>query len=201
MKHKDRVFSTKQKLGNALKTRLEHEPLSKITVSELAEDCGYNRKTFYYHFTDIYDLLKWTFENETIEVLKSAEKSLSYAEAVKFIVDYSCENKAALKSAFESIGYEQLKRIIVNDFYKYIEGFIQNISEKEKINVSGQYRRFLSVYYTEAVTGTVISWIKGEMQSFTKEEITACLTNVLHSTINSAIGGKTEEIYRGERYE
>ena len=33
---------------------MEKKPLSKITVSEIIADCGVNRKTFYYHFEDIY---------------------------------------------------------------------------------------------------------------------------------------------------
>ena len=37
---------------------MEKKPLSNITVSEIIADCGVNRKTFYYHFEDIYALLK-----------------------------------------------------------------------------------------------------------------------------------------------
>lgn len=47
-----------------------HFLLSKVTVSELIRECNINRNTFYYHFSDIYDLLKWMFEQESIEVVK-----------------------------------------------------------------------------------------------------------------------------------
>ena len=42
----------------SLQRFMEKKPLSKITVSEIIADCGVNRKTFYYHFEDIYALLK-----------------------------------------------------------------------------------------------------------------------------------------------
>lgn len=35
------------------------KPLNKITINDIAEDCGINRMTFYYHFQDIYDLVEW----------------------------------------------------------------------------------------------------------------------------------------------
>lgn len=59
-------------LSGALKNAMKSKSLSKITVSELIEACGVNRKTFYYHFQDIYDLLKWTLEQEELRLLKSS---------------------------------------------------------------------------------------------------------------------------------
>ena len=48
---------TKRALEASLKNLLLQKPLSKITISDITEDCGINRMTFYYHFKDIYDLV------------------------------------------------------------------------------------------------------------------------------------------------
>ena len=58
---------TKNALATALKKLLSKKELSKITISNITEECGVNRQTFYYHFNDIYDLLEWIFTNEVIE--------------------------------------------------------------------------------------------------------------------------------------
>ena len=58
---------TKNALVTALKKLLSKKELSKITISNITEECGVNRQTFYYHFKDIYDLLEWIFTNEVIE--------------------------------------------------------------------------------------------------------------------------------------
>ena len=50
---------TKRALENSLKHILSQKPLDKITVSDITDDCGINRMTFYYHFKDIYDLIEW----------------------------------------------------------------------------------------------------------------------------------------------
>ena len=46
---------TKRALEQSLKNLLLKKPLTKITINDIAEDCGINRMTFYYHFKDIYD--------------------------------------------------------------------------------------------------------------------------------------------------
>ena len=51
---------TKRALEQSLKNLLLKKPLTKITINDIAEDCGINRMTFYYHFKDIYDLVEWS---------------------------------------------------------------------------------------------------------------------------------------------
>ena len=61
---------TKRELAAALKEAMAQKPLDTITISELTNACGMRRQSFYYHFEDIYDLLRWMFENEAISLLR-----------------------------------------------------------------------------------------------------------------------------------
>ena len=83
MRNEEISLNTKQELSAALKWTMEKKPLSKITVSELVRTCDINRNTFYYHFNDIYDLLKWTFEQEAIEVVKKINLLVDTEEAIR----------------------------------------------------------------------------------------------------------------------
>ena len=49
-------------LADALKRCMKRAPLEKITVGEIAEECGTARQTFYRHFKDKYDLVNWYFD-------------------------------------------------------------------------------------------------------------------------------------------
>ena len=53
---------TKHALASALKELMEEVPFEKINVAHICEKCGMNRKSFYYHFKDKYDLVNWIFE-------------------------------------------------------------------------------------------------------------------------------------------
>lgn len=89
---------------------MKKKPLGKITVSEIITDCNVNRKTFYYHFEDIYDLLKWMLEQEAIEVVKNFDFLIDYEDAIKFVIKYVKENSHILNCAYDSMGRDELKR-------------------------------------------------------------------------------------------
>ena len=65
MKREDISLQTKRTFAASLKRIMGKKPFSKITVSEIIQDCNMNRKTFYYHFEDIYALyLNWCLSDD-----------------------------------------------------------------------------------------------------------------------------------------
>lgn len=53
---------TKRALAGALTELMNDIPFSKISVGDICEKCNMNRKSFYYHFKDKYDLVNWIFD-------------------------------------------------------------------------------------------------------------------------------------------
>lgn len=58
---------TKNALAASMKKLMSKSPFSKISVGDICENCGMNRKSFYYHFRDKYDLVNWIFYVDFIE--------------------------------------------------------------------------------------------------------------------------------------
>ena len=92
---------TKQALANALKELLAEQPFDKISVSDICERCFMNRKSFYYHFRDKYDLVNWIFDTEFVELIQEyyleARKS-SYSfddhwQNIEVFCNYFYENR------------------------------------------------------------------------------------------------------------
>ena len=113
MTNEELSLRTKQSLAAALKKAMAKKPLSKITVSELVTTCNINRKTFYYHFTDIYDLLKWMMEQDAIEVVKNFDLLVNTEEAIRFVMDYVDQNHHIINCAYDSMGREEIKRFFI----------------------------------------------------------------------------------------
>lgn len=70
---------TKQALAASLRELMKEVPFEKINVAHICERCGMNRKSFYYHFKDKYDLVNWIFDTNFI--------SFATSDAVKNIGD------------------------------------------------------------------------------------------------------------------
>ncbi|MDR3305968.1 MAG: TetR/AcrR family transcriptional regulator C-terminal domain-containing protein, partial [Clostridiales Family XIII bacterium] len=97
---------TKQALAASLKKLLTQKTLGKITVIDVANDCGVNRQTFYYHFHDIYDLVEWTFLHEASRALGSDKTYETWQQGFLKIFDYILENKTMIKNIYHSAGRE-----------------------------------------------------------------------------------------------
>ena len=52
---------TKNALAQSMKNLMRVRPFEKISVSDICVACGINRKSFYYHFRDKYDLVNCIF--------------------------------------------------------------------------------------------------------------------------------------------
>ncbi|MCI9097033.1 MAG: TetR family transcriptional regulator [Lachnospiraceae bacterium] len=100
----------KELIASTLKELLQTKPLSKISVTELVQHCRINRKTFYYHFEDIYALLKWMLEREIIEMLRQYDLLSDYDAALGFALDYIGENYTMLRNIYNSMEVEHLRR-------------------------------------------------------------------------------------------
>ncbi|MBR6571180.1 MAG: TetR/AcrR family transcriptional regulator C-terminal domain-containing protein [Clostridia bacterium] len=67
------VGVTKQVLAYSMKNLMTRQPLSKITVGDVCQSCGMNRKSFYYHFQDKYDLVAWIFRGDLAAEAEGAD--------------------------------------------------------------------------------------------------------------------------------
>lgn len=125
MKYEVTSLNTKKLFAEALKQIVVQKSFSKVTVSELIRVCNVNRKTFYYHFTDVYDLLKWTLEQEAIDVVKNFDLIIDYEEAILFVMDYVEKNDVFLNNIYYSVGRDELKRFFYADFIEITTSVIK----------------------------------------------------------------------------
>ncbi len=62
--------TTKIAIAYALKELVQEKALNKITIQDIADKCGINRQTFYYHFQDIIDLVRWILISDAEKLVK-----------------------------------------------------------------------------------------------------------------------------------
>lgn len=193
MTHEEISLRTKKALCASLKKQMMHKTFSKITVSELIRDCNVNRKTFYYHFQDIYDLLKWMLEQEAFDVVRQFDLMRNEQEVFNFIFDYVEQNSFILNCMYDSIGRDELKRFFFKDFIGVVENVIRSTEKSMQLVIPDEFRRFLCTLYTEGIAGLLIEMFHSP-DLFGKEQLIDYMTAMTHNSIPAMIQEKGQPI-------
>lgn len=163
MKYQAASLKTKRALAESLKKLMRAKPFSKITVTEIVNDCEVNRKTFYYHFEDIYALLRWIFEEEAVNIIRKFYLLNDYDEAIEFIYEYISENKDLLRNAYDAFGSVELSSFFHMSFVGLNESLIESVEQKMHKRLPERTREYLCEFLTEASAGLLLNIISGNM--------------------------------------
>lgn len=172
---------------------MKHKAFSKITVSELIKDCNLNRKTFYYHFENIYGLLKWMLEQEAFEVVKQFDLLVDYRDAFDFVINYVEQNAFVLNCIYDSVGRDELKRFLYQDFIGLIRKLIMDYEEELNVTISKNYRHFLCNFYTEAIAGMLIDLFQ-KPEEYDRKELLEDFSIILHTSLPAVLTAQKGEL-------
>ncbi len=176
--------TTKHLLTESLKRLMVQKPLNKISIREITEGCGVNRQTFYYHFEDIYDQVRWMFHQEAIKLLDQQEGILVWQDGLLQLFRYLEENRDICLCAMHSLSHEHLRRFFQSDIYDIIHRVIDQLTEDLHINEEG--KDILTHFYVSALAGTVESWLLGELP-YTPETLVAAADQIIREHIAGAL--------------
>lgn len=168
--NKNQPSETKQILADTLEELLETKPFQKITVNELCEKCSIVRSTFYLHFQDKYDLLKYCLDENAkkLDVLMETQAPKDF-----FIVMLSnCQEKEKI---FYHLFETEINEELVDMFYQFFSRYItQYLEEKaaEGALLPGPVDAVTS-FYVGGLVGMTLRWIKTNYK-LPKEALAAC---------------------------
>lgn len=147
--------STKKQILKSFSELLKVHELDKITVTMLVSECDISRQTFYYHFSDVQDLINWGIMQNTAGCLNEAKKATNIIDATKIYLSNIEKNRFYLTKCLSSSlsGYTTL--LIRNSIIEYSSSFCYNII---KINdAAPEDTKFIIEFIANAVTGLIIS--------------------------------------------
>lgn len=175
---------TKRALEESLKHLLLQKPLNKITINDIAEDCGINRMTFYYHFKDIYDLIEWSCLEDAQKALAGKKTYDTWQEGFLHIFEAVKENKPFVMNVYRSVSREQIENYLFSLTYDLLLGVVNE--QAEGMSVRDEDKAFIANVYKYAFVGLMLEWIKGDMKEEPKRIIDR-LTLVIHGSVRNAL--------------
>ena len=113
---------TKRALASALKELMNEKPFARISVSDICTKCEMNRKSFYYHFKDKYNLVNWIYNTEFLSVVRHKEYESGWG-LLDELCEYFYENRDFYRKTFKVDGQ--------NSFSDYFHAISMSILTEE----------------------------------------------------------------------
>lgn len=155
--------STKEMLAKALKELLNNNTIDNITVQNIADNAYVSRKTFYYHFKDMYDLLEWTLQQDAEAVIAGNTTIDTWQKGLINIFSYCEENNKLIFNIYHSVRREILEGYVC----KAVKPVVWEIMQGEP-NYEGLAKEdieFIIEFYALGITGLFMKWVGDEMKT------------------------------------
>ena len=163
-------------------------PVDKITVKDITDQCGISRNTFYYHYQDIYQVLKAYVQysaEHVIELMvedegedgKAGLKEIRYLEA----------NRELLCNLYRSAANEEVRNCLQSASQIIFDRLIESVSQG--MEVQAEDKKILSAVCQYTVRGIRTSWMEedGMLNGETLEQVLVRLDYLFKGAIREAL--------------
>ena len=153
---------TKRALEQSLKNLLLKKPLTKITINDIAEDCGINRMTFYYHFKDIYDLIEWACLEDAKKAIEEKKTHDTWEQVLLQLFEAVRENKPFIINVYRCVDKDQVEKYLS----PLVDNLLMGVIEEESagMTVRSEDKNFIAKEYSYVFIGIMLDWIKDDMK-------------------------------------
>lgn len=154
------------------------------TISDITEDCGINRMTFYYHFKDIYDLVEWACLEDAKRALDEKKTYDTWQQGLLQIFEAVQENKPFILNVYRCVHREQVEKYLQPLVDQLMLDVIQE--ESASMMIREEDKQFIAKIYAYIFIGVMLDWIKDDMRE-APQEIVARLVKLLRGSVTAAL--------------
>lgn len=152
---------TRSTIMDAFLRLLDERPVNKISVKDIVEECGINRNTFYYHFSDIPELVEEIVKSKADAIVGEGTGISSLEECVEAAMRHCKEHRRAIWHIYNSANRDIYERYLMDICDHVVVNFIDNTLAGRKIPEAD--RAAIVQGYKCEVFGFVTDWLNRGM--------------------------------------
>lgn len=142
---------------------LNKKSLHNITVTEIAKQCKIERKTFYYHYENLPQLVKEIFDEELEDVIKEFNETLSWEESFISAAKFILENKKVVKHMYESDYKIELEKYIFSISGEIMRKYVRRVAKDTKAQEIDI--KLIAYFYQCALSSSLVEWVATDMKT------------------------------------
>lgn len=178
--------TTKRALETSLKKLLLKKPINKITISDITDDCGVDRMTFYYHFTDIYDLARWACMEDAEQAIANNKTYDTWQQGFLNIFNAVLENKPFIVNVYRALDRVQVENYLNTQTQKLLMGVIEE--KAQDMVIAEKDMLFIADFFKYAFNGIMLNWIADDMKEDPKyivDRVSVLISGDITRALNS----------------
>lgn len=144
---------TKKALAGAMKQLMAQKPFAKISVGDICALCDMNRKSFYYHFKDKYDLVNWIYYTEFVGAVRDKDYSDGW-DILTDICIYLERNRPFYCNALQVEGQNSFRDYFWEMLTPVVVVILSEIFESEK-----RADPFYTTFFADAFLAAIDRWL------------------------------------------
>ena len=172
-----KVQQTRHMIAASFMELLKGIPFRKVSINDICESALIGRSTFYFHFEDKYQLLRYCMEEEASRWLAAA-KNMTAEDAISYALDSILENKNFYHHIITDDSNTEEIEILHSIFTRI---FTERLVEKERAGcVLPGPVSILGAFYAGGIVSANNQWIQRDFD-IPKEVMVACQKKLLSS--------------------
>ena len=175
---------TKRALATSLKELMVEQPFEKINVAQICERCNMNRKSFYYHFKDIYDLVEWSCLEDAEKALNNKKTYDTWEQGLLQIFYAVQENKPFIMNVYHCVSRERVEKYLMPLTDKLLVDVIEE--QSEELFVKQTDKDFIAQIYSYVLVGLMLDWVADDMKE-DPEKLVERLAIVIQGNLSAAL--------------
>ena len=152
---------TKTAIAAAFRQLLTDHPIDKITVRMITDAVGCSRKTFYYYFTDVYDLTRYICSRQIDDFLEHHNDVENMREGFLKVLRFFRSDRQVILNMYHGYGKEELERFVLKAIIESARRFISAMPESRGVpeeDLDAVVRVISYMFF-----GILVEWTGAEM--------------------------------------
>ena len=153
---------TKTAIMDAFVRLLEQQPMDQITVQAITAECGISRNTFYYHYGDVYALLKAMLRRDMDTLLARRQPGEHATEGLRRLIEYISTRQRMVQHIYSDLGHAVMEDYLMETTWDLFMAYIRDTAEG--LSPSEEDLEFICYSYQFMLIGILLGWVRRGMK-------------------------------------
>lgn len=153
--------TAKEILADSFREIAGENRINKITIKDIADNCGYSSATFYRHFKDKYDLIAWDYARKMEELMQAVQER-PYQDVLLRAAEYFEAQKQYMANLFlHTSGFDSFIIYMTEANFHLLSDYILSQSKVKSLDT---HMTSCVRFFCLGVSVFICEWILGKVQ-------------------------------------